>query len=1440
MARDRDQSSEPKPRRRRLRNALLVLVALLGLGAFVFTRPAVLSRLILPAATRAIGGEVTAARISLDGLDTLVIDDLRIRARGWSGEAGEIAYADTMRVEFSLWSLVFGDIEVFAVSVGRLNLRLAEREDTPGSFALLALEPEQSKLATDERQRPARIVIDELLVENGVAANGVYEKLGELRFRGSLAPIPESPAAFSFKLEGKPDEQGHLAIGEISGSFDGDSRAVDVAVKSLDLDGRQIAVAPLAVRAWTTRLGLKGSIPSARFSYSPESSPSAELDIKGVAMDLPVGALGGPQLAESWSGLVNGALVPVRAVPRMTLREGTLRLDSDTVALVGLKGDLGAEGAGVISLPFECELTLDIPRNELPPFDWDRREEWIEQAARTAGFSMTAAIRDFRSPEPKTGEPDMLQLPQAVARVIADFRVTAWTLNLETRLERAAPGKDGAPAPLKTSGTLRIAEGSGAYEKFPYRLDDLNGAIRFENDDVIIERFTGRGADGAMVTIEGKLIDIATGAEINLSIRCDDAPIDRRLFDAFDPGPREALGLLFDERSAASLAGAGLLPDAAALVEQRKALARLGPDTAGNPDAARLARSIDAGPFSLGGRAGFDIRVHSPAGFGTPVIVTGDVKVRNAGLVFERFPYPLRIQSGAITILDEAIVIGGGGLRAVTPAGGSFVVAGTVQIPRDGKGGRDLHPLIEISASDDAVNPALLAAIPFAGDDQKPGWPGKDLAPAGELLRALGLGGSLDLNGFVTTRPDGTESFDVKIDFERGRAAPDSDGRAWLAAQGLPWPEGFVLENCSARLDITPERVSFDDCKGTRGDGAIEARGYADLAGPGRRVELKLDDVPLDRAFEGYLGDTPAESKARFERLRPSGVFDGAVTRTVDGTQAVTRGSLVPVWLEVTMDGARVRADHLAGQVEVDGDTLRADSLELRLSSGDASDGILRLSGKLSAETLDAQWSGGRVESPVLRELLGTRGGGLVALLKSRDARGVFDARYSAADGEKLAVAPKSLSLGAEDARVSFAFDASSHIDATSTGVRFDLRGTLGERAQGSVSLDGEVDLAVDSRLSARLSLDAAALTPALREILPPPLDLSARSIDLTTTGRFLLDLSDIDLRWPSAGSAAEPDLYSLRGEARLDGAAFDAGVGFSDMEAELPISFRYEPHAAQPVDFETTLSSTGSKAIGRALGKSTARIVSTPDGRGLLVDAAGELAGGRFDIRSRIDFDTDRYTVLARVAEASFDPLRDPKAPPTASGGGKVTARLEVEGPMGGTEAATAARTGTLDLALRDARLASTPIAMRILQLTQLMLPLNSSLHETEAHMTIKGSTADITSVRLSSGTLNLSGTGTMDIPSLAVAMRLSAKGTVPVLSELIGGVTGAIFAIDVKGTLGEPQVSIAPLPGITDEPTVTVPLPDAAQRGPTPTVWPANGGGAGAKVAPETRSGR
>jgi hypothetical protein len=1450
------EALRPSRAKRRLVHAALALVGLVLAGLFYLTRPSTLASIILPAASRAIGGDVTATRLWLEGLDTIVVKDLRIRVRTWTGDAGEVVRIETARLEFSLWSLLLGDVDIRSIDIDSFKLRLAERGEAPGDFSLLAFVPATDDDTKSRRQRPARISIGELAIEHGVQTDDGYEVLGAVRFAGSIVPDASAPAAFSFGLTGIGDLDGRRAIASLKGSFDPDARALAVELLDLSLDPDHLGVVPIALRASTERLGLVGRIPLARLSYTPEAGPTAELDVEGLAMDLPIEAFGGPDARRDWVGFAGGEEVEIDAAPRMTIREGTLRIEGDRLSLEGLRGELGSREAGrpVLALPFECDFSAQLPRAQLDAFDWDGRESWLEEASRLAPFTLSLTVRGFSSAAAdeeraggETGAP-MLVLPRAAVKVLADFNITAWEIDVETLLSRDAPTADGRAGELRSSGTLALSRGSGAFDQFRYRLDDVQGLIRFEGDNVVVERLTGLGGDGASASITGTLVGIATGAEIDLRVECADAPIDARLFEAFEPGPRDALDLLFDARAAGNLEAANLLPDAALLVTQRHALAQLGDDPLRAAARARLERSIAAGPFALGGRCGFSMRVYSPAGFGQPVFVTGSVEVRSAGLLFGRFPYPLRIERGTFTVLDEAIVIGGGGIEATTPAGGRFTISGSVQIPRDGSGGRGVRPLIQIADENDALNPALLAAIPHASDSVPQGWPGAALAPAGELLRALGLSGALDMTGIVTSRPDGTEDFRVRLALADGRAEPDADGRAWLSREGLPWPDDFALEACTARVDITPERVQFDQCIGRRGAGTVVARGHADLAGPERVVELELNDLPLDRAFEDFLSGDEREAEARFRRLEPSGVVDGVIRRTVDAAGAVTKGMLTPKRIEILLDGARVSAERIAGRVAVDGLSLRAESLEFRLASGGQPDGMLRLSGPLSADELDARISGARFESPLLRGVLSTRSAALVSLLRARGVRGVYDARYTARGGERLELSPRALELGEDGARLGIAFDAESRIVADGDSVEIDLRGALASGASGSVNLRGTVDLASAPVLAAQYTLDAAALTPALRAGLPPPLDDAARAIALESTGRFLLDLPAIDLRiaepsQPAAAASAEGAsevdvaLYALGGALRVEDAAFDAGTRVTGLTGELPIAFRYEPLAAESVRFRTALSASRATVLGRAVGRTRATIASRDNGRAISIKAEGDLAGGRFDIASTLDRELNRYDMRLRIADADYERLREPGSSSRPGEGGRVSGFLSLGGPMG-SAGNGAQREGTARVSVRDATIASTPIAMRALQLTQLMLPINSALQRTDAEARIRGDTAEIVSARLSSGTLELTGTGTMDIPTMSVAMRLYPKGTVPIVSDLIGGLTRAIFAIDVSGPLGDPKVSLAPLPGITEVPEVPavpevpevravpearVPLPaDAAPQTPDPSQKP------------------
>jgi hypothetical protein len=1462
---------------------LLVLGTIVGAaGLFYLTRPSTLVSIILPRATKAIGGPVAASKIALDGFDTLVLEDVRIRVDGWEGDTGQLAYADRVHVEFSPWELFIGKLTVRAVSVNRLELRLAERANEPNSFSLLDLRPDvptKDDSADDKLIDPPAVTIEELVIENGIADNDRYTRLGELRFRGTLQRLEDAKPRYQLQLTGRPDTDGNIGVGTIKGEFSPTDQALSLEVDDLVVDNHELAIAPIAVREWTRKLSLDGRLKRGRFEYSPSSEPFAEFDVEGVALDLPLDALGEASLEDAWSGFAGGKPVSLKSTPRMTVREGTLRVSTDRVELRGLKGELGARDpeALVIPVPFECAFQLDIPRTDLEPFTWEKRDTWLEEAARIAPFTLTASIPQFSSPVITQGAPDTLQLPTAAVKILSDFNIVQWTIDVDTRFERGSPDKNRKPAPLQSSGMLRLSRCAGAFEEFPYPLVDVSGTIGFEGDNLVVERIVGKArrpvdapntANAAetpevTVSIEGRLDGIASGAEIDLDIRCDDAPIDATLFASFEGGAREALELLFDQRAASGMAKAGLLPDAALLVEQRQQLARLSEDDADRATRERLERSIAAGPFALGGRCGFQMRVYSPAGFGQPIYVTGNVEVRDAGVMFGRFPYPLRIKQGRFQVLDEAIVIGGGGLTATTPAGGVFNVSGSVNIPRDGKGGRDLRPLIEITDKGDTLNPALLAAIPHDGDEIPSGWPGEQLAPGGELLRALGLSGAIELNGLVTSKPDGREDFRFRIAFSGGTAAPDAAGRAWLADEGLPWPTDFTLEECAAQIDIVPERLTFEQCVGRHGSGSVVARGFTDLDGPASSIELELNDLPIDRAFEGYLAADPATAEARFTRYGPSGSMDGKVRRTVSAKGAETEGVLTPDWLEITLDGSRVRADRVAGRIAVSGNALRAESLEFRLSDGNQDDGILRLSGPLSmaategSTPLDAQLANCRFESPLVRELLAPRANAIVGWMRSESASGRFDAHYIGEPRESITVKPKSLAAGARDARVEVFFDDAAKIDADAAGVRWNVAGTFApnateaskspqqvtsngsnvaqasETSNGSVRSVGSVESNATNgvnTLAANLSIDAPQLTRGLRAQLPPPLDSSATAIDLTSAGRFTLQLDEITARWqdqPPQGT--DPmELYHLKGAATFDAAAFETGVAFTGMNASLPFSLEYTPRTTTPVKFEARVVSSRATVIERLMGASIINLSTDATGDALNIDGAGDFALGRFDVTARTDFKADRYQVRVRVAGADYVLVRDPARESertTANAGldGRVAGVLEVEGPMGSTPEDVAGRKGWGRAAVHDARLADAPIAMRALQLTQLMLPINAALKTLSTSFTIQGDTVDLDTCTLTTGTLTLNGKGKLDIPTFALAMRFFPKGTVPILSDVIGSVTNQLFAIDIRGTLGDPQTSVVAIPAAAAMPTMPPSTSNAATTPPAANTPPA-----------------
>jgi hypothetical protein len=155
----------------------------------------------------------------------------------------------------------------------------------------------------------------------------------------------------------------------------------------------------------------------------------------------------------------------------------------------------------------------------------------------------------------------------------------------------------------------------------------------------------------------------------------------------------------------------------------------------------------------------------------------------------------------------------------------------------------------------------------------------------------------------------------------------------------------------------------------------------------------------------------------------------------------------------------------------------------------------------------------------------------------------------------------------------------------------------------------------------------------------------------------------------------------------------------------------------------------------------------------------------------------------------------------------GTVHGRITVAGVAGDPSS----RVGSGSICVRDARLAEVPVGLALLQLTQLMLPLNASLSRAESRFSLIDSVIHFDMLEADCSTLILSGRGSMDLSTGTIAIRLRNRGTVPLLSDIVGSVMEQIFQIDLRGTLEDPRASIAPIPAIAPMPTLAEQAPAA-----------------------------
>jgi len=153
MANQPNDSSKPVKRRswrRRLLTLLGGLLVLLFILYFVATSAFFLKSFILPRVSKALNAEITVGDASLSPFSQVVLRQLKIKTTG----AEPLLQANEVRLRYSLWSIIGGNIKVDEVTLDSPAIQIVQNAD--GSSNLDSLLKKEAKPAEKPRTTPSK------------------------------------------------------------------------------------------------------------------------------------------------------------------------------------------------------------------------------------------------------------------------------------------------------------------------------------------------------------------------------------------------------------------------------------------------------------------------------------------------------------------------------------------------------------------------------------------------------------------------------------------------------------------------------------------------------------------------------------------------------------------------------------------------------------------------------------------------------------------------------------------------------------------------------------------------------------------------------------------------------------------------------------------------------------------------------------------------------------------------------------------------------------------------------------------------------------------------------------------------------------------------------------------------------------------------------------
>jgi len=1396
----------PKPHRKarkRVRRVRALLIAMLVLVAsYYLLTQSFVTRLVMSAiASRLAGGDASAKSVKVTPGGRLIVDGAVLRAPGVPGQAGEVFSVNHLEATFNWKSLLSGSPIVYQIDLDRPVARISQSVDD-GSVNIASLDPPKGKGKGLKN-------VPRVIVRGGVIELGEHSSTGKALVDGrdylmlkrldvggevQQSPALDGSSTISFREVDGP----HPVPGGLTVSGRMSKTGIELTMEGLSLSTWSSENAPLSSREMFRQAAMQGEVPRATITYEYGGGWVAKFKLKQVAVNLPVKER--PELTSDGKE-IPGSYDPTRLM-RMEKVDGEVTVTN--------KGATGTLTGYLEEFPYDVEFTVNGTKAD-------------------SAFTCTLVTRGFEL----TKNPQIMRYaPRVVRKRFAQFNNPTGIMDAKVIVTRGEP-VDGKEGPIAVAGKLAFKEMTAAFDRFPYEFINLVGEIDFDDTQVRLVKITGEAPGGVKVLATGVIAPPTDDAFVEVNVEATNLPIDHRLYRALGKR-RRVVDELFNGERYRELIEAGLIAssDQRKAAEAELASAQAAGET-GSPRVQALQAIIARPVFDLGGRANIVVKVTRAAGPDAEWFDVETIKMAEAGILADQFPYPIVARDLTIVRREEGAFVEGGSIRGLN--GGSGRASAKVDFNRIENPNLPFTPDIDITATDVPLDALLIHAIP----DSTPDDGGLGVH---QMIRSLNARGTGDVKVKIGMSPAQEPAYRVEAALKNLTAAP------LVVAAGGPASPRLNLSNVTGDLIITQDTLDLNATMdvahagqpaASRAQARVSMPINTDPAKPastGIAATVTADPLDLSLPVEDLIeifAATPAKAIRDLRTTyRPSGELD------IRTTVAQHPGSENIQTTVMADNPHRFQVDFAGGRMELEGHaggvTITSPGAERGVVTVQGLAGVLRFNGEQPADfrangsigldgkpvagsSLTASVNGAQFDSTLTLGLLKEYApGGLNEFFGKSRPQGRFDAEVTMgprapADPRnewdiKARLYPRTLSLVYDGTVLTFPAVGGMLEFGAGQGR---VVGMSVAAPQWSASADGSWVVNEDKTTAVQLTLNANTngLPHDFVAILPAPVRDQFATLAFDAAGGVQAKDNNISLVFNESG-----DLNAFRTKGRVDIRTGKLNVGVQVNHVEGAIEYEASQTTPDaPTEFQVLALLNYFDASGISMSNGRIRVQNGENGAVLVPLISADCHGGRIAGSARIEppfqrsakrrFEAQLQASDVRLASiiadfeigAEVGPPRLQEMPDESRG------RLDCGLSLGGILGEPLSRRGRGTITVGGGRILNLPLLIPIIRVMNLQLPMNERLDYAIADFYLTGDQAVFTELAMSSSTVSLYGYGSASLPDLGLNLRFktSSRARIPLFTGLIEGVRDELFMAEVGGTLGDPRIRMRPLPG-------------------------------------------